>query len=196
MCAVKTIQEKCYFLQKYGTVIKLQSAKKPLHSRQKGDVRIGRPYYSKILATKSTALAEAGCSENELRKVCFFTEIRQSYKTLISNIKTTAPMAATCRENWSNRLFSNFRQKSTALKAAGCNENKLRKVGIFKAIWHSYGTLVDNKSTALTAAGCRENWPNWLVNNLRKKIHSTQGSWVPWKLAAKSMLFQCNTAQL
>ena len=46
--------------------------------------------------------------ENRLRKYCFFTAIRQSYKTLVRK-KNTALVIAKCRENWPNRLVNNFR---------------------------------------------------------------------------------------
>ena len=57
--------------------------------------------------------------------------------------KNTAIKAAMWRENWPNRVVNNFGQKSSALMAAGCHEIKLRKVGIFKAIRHSYKTVVE-----------------------------------------------------
>ena len=56
-------------------------------------------------------------------------------------------------------------KKSTALKATGYHDNKLRKLCFFTAIRHNYKTVVKktknkNKKTVLTAARCRENWPN------------------------------------
>ena len=84
------------------------------------------------------ALTAAGCSVNQLRKLCFFTAIRQIYNTLVSIKKTTAFTAARFRENWPNRLISILDKKSTTLTVAVCIENKLRKVGIIKEIGHSY----------------------------------------------------------
>ena len=40
------------------------------------------------VSKKSTALTAAACSEKYLRKVCFFTAIRHSYKTLVSKKNT------------------------------------------------------------------------------------------------------------
>ena len=111
------------------------------------------------ISQKSSALTAAGCSESKLRKVCFFTAIRQNYKTLVSNKIATALTTAKCHENWPNRLVSNFRLKIHGT-AAECLENKLRKVGILTAIRHSYKTIVDKKSMAIRAASCPEDWPN------------------------------------
>ena len=119
------------------------------------------------------------CCENYLRKVCFFTAIWHSYKTLISK-KTTAFTVARFRENWPTWLVNNFSQKSTALTAAECFENYLRKVCFSR---QNYKTLIskkkpphsrqqgavrigptdksiilEKKSTALTAAVCHENY--------------------------------------
>ena len=121
-------------------------------------------------------------------KSMLFTAIRHSYKTLV-------------------------RKKTTALTAARCRENYLRKVCFFTAIRHSYKTLVrkknhgthgskvpwklsEKKPTAATAARCREKWQTWLVNNFSQKTHVNHGSCVPWKIAEKSTLFHGDTAQL
>ena len=71
------------------------------------------------------ALTAAVCFENWLRKVCFFTAIRHSYKTQVSK-KATVLMAVKYRENLPNRLVNILEKKSTALNAARCCEYKLR----------------------------------------------------------------------
>ena len=66
-----------------------------------------------------------------------------------------------------------------ALTAAGCRENKQRKVYFFTVIRQGYKTLLrKKKNTSLTAARCGENFPNRQVNNFRQKINETHGSCV------------------
>ena len=90
--------------------------------------------------------------------------------------KTTALKAARCRENWPKRLVNNFGQKIHGTHGSWVPW-KLRQVGIFTAIRHSYKTLVVKKSTVLTAATCNENWLNWLVNNFSKKSTALTAAW-------------------
>ena len=89
---------------------------------------------------KFSELTAAGCSENSLKKIYFFTAIRQSYMTLVSKKKPRHSRQQGAVKigptDWSIILV----KKSTALTGAGFRENKLRKVRVFKAIRHSYKT--------------------------------------------------------
>ena len=96
--------------------------------------------------------------------------IRQSYKTLGSKKKNTALTAARCRENWSNRLVNNFRQKIHGTHGS-CVQSKLSDKSIlFTEIWKSYKTLFS------------------------KKNHGTYSSNMPWELADPIILVKKSTA--
>ena len=79
---MKISLEKYSYSRQYGRVIR-QSVKKTQHLQQQGAMRIGPTDQSIILDKKSTALTAGVFRENYLRKVCFFTAIRHSYKTLV-----------------------------------------------------------------------------------------------------------------
>ena len=67
--------------QSYMTLV---SKKKTPQLRQQGTVRIGQTDKSIILDKKFMALTSAVYHENFQKKVCFFTQIRRSYKILVS----------------------------------------------------------------------------------------------------------------
>ena len=75
--------KKVSFSRQYGRVIKLLSVKITQHLQQQGAMRISPTDQSIILDKKSTKLTAAVCREKYLRKVCFLTAIRHSYKTLV-----------------------------------------------------------------------------------------------------------------
>ena len=103
-----------------------------------------------------------------------FTAIQHSYKTLVSkkNHGTGHPRQQGAVRIGRSECSIIFAKKFTALTAARCSENWLRKVWIFKTIPQSYKPLVSKKKMALTAARCRENRPNRQV----KKVLDTNST--------------------
>ena len=84
LCTVKTIWEKYAFSWQYGIVLKLVSKKKTALTAARC-----RENWTNWLVNnfrqKSTALTAAVCRKNYQRKVWFFTAVRYSYQTLVSN---------------------------------------------------------------------------------------------------------------